>query len=241
MSSVRVFEANFNHFKNSLSSTIAKLDSKAVVRMPTKWIIDEQLSDDSNKLIRPSEPFSLTSISQKGNAGSKRICAYLDGYIRISGKDERKIKIDRYCTEVLYCYPVSSVDYKNLKVSSGFHFDFDVDVQPAHPIFHMQHDNTVLNEKVIERVTSLTPQLGENRLFRVPTSQMDILSALVMIVADHFVDKSSKKECDTFHKMLDLIEKYMVIADFSLCKQNLRKTMNSDNTLYSINWYSCPQ
>ncbi|WP_127025297.1 hypothetical protein [Rheinheimera mangrovi] len=241
MSYVRTFETNFSHFKNAVSSAIIKLDSKAIVTMPTRWIVDEAVSNNNSKLIRPSEPFTLTAISQKGNAGSKRICAYIDGYLRISGKtSDRRVRIDKYCTEVLYCYPCSSIDYKNLKVSSGFHFDFDVDVQPAHPIFHMQHDNTILREKVEKKVTSLQPQLGENRLFRVPTSQMDILSALVMLIADHFVDKSSRQEYETFVSLLDSIDKYMVLADFSLCKQPFRGPLSTYGNLNSISWYCHP-
>lgn len=238
---LRTFNQNFQFFKVSLEGVIRKLDAAAIVQLPTTWVLDETKSINDCVVVKPSEPICLTGISQKGNAKSKKISVFLDGYITLRSRNERKVRMSSYGTKLLYCVPHQSVDLSRLKVSGGFHFDFDIDTQPAHPVFHMQHDNSVLCDKIddLKHVQSLEPLEGETRFFRIPTAQMDVLSTLIMIIADHFVDKAQDIQCKEFSKLIHEIEKFLVDADFQPSSElkPYNGYLEQFPHLNSISWY----
>ncbi|HGZ7315139.1 TPA: hypothetical protein ACOL2D_004575 [Vibrio parahaemolyticus] len=239
---LRTFNRNFQFFKTSLEGVIRKLDAAANVQLPATWVQDPtRTTNDSCVVIKPSEPICLTGISQKGNSRSKKISVFLDGHITLRSKDKRKVRMSNYGTKLLYCIPRKSVDLSSLKVSGGFHFDFDINTQPAHPVFHMQHDNSVLVDKIdeLKHVHTLEPLDGENRFFRIPTAQMDILSTLIMIIADHFVDKDQAIQCEEFSKLIHEVEQFLVDADFqpSSHLKPFNGYLEQFPHLNSISWY----
>lgn len=241
MSLYKSFEQNFNNFKIKLNNTVKKLDGRAKVTLPTTWVSVENYDKNLGSLmLKPSEPIIMKGVSQKGNKVSKRLCLYMSGYIIINGKQaDGKIKISKYNTQLLYCDPEQRDDYRRLKVSGGFHFDFECNPQPVHPIFHMQLDNTVLREEVSAdtAVQHVTPLVGENRCFRVPTSQMDIFSTLVMVVADHFVDKGNAEECDSFMNFVKDIQAHSLCIDMGECTRTFGGHLSTMTNMNSSSWY----
>lgn len=232
MSAAILFKRNYSLFRSILKKYTDKLDGTCEVKLPESWKIEKCQAS-------PTAPLSMTGVSQKGKPRSKKLNVYIHGYVNISGKIEDRVLISGYGTKLLYCKPKSASDMKNVDVSGGFHFDFSDTTEPAHPIFHMQQDNTILQEEVTIscRVQIDSKPQDENRTFRIPTSQMDIFSALIMIIADNFVDKSSEEQCQYFIDMIRELEKYMLIADLRENISAYGGYLTQVANLTPISWY----
>lgn len=232
------FQKLSNEFKAFYQQTTKRLDGQVEIDYP-EFLLKKETSGDVT--VGLSRPFSFRNVSQKGTRRSKRICIYISGKFVITGRSQDgRLQISRYSTQLLYCSPKESYKYNELKVSSGLHFDFEHEVQPVHPIFHMQLDNSALADEIQyyhKYIETVEPMQGENRFFRVPTSQMDIFSTLVMILADHFIDKQDPNQCNDFLSFVGQIQKYSLDIDLQRCNRTFGGHLTTAANLNSSSWY----
>lgn len=162
-----------------------------------------------------------------GSNKAKKICIFINGRIEVetSNKD---ITLRTYNTEISYLtIEDRSAPYTSLKPLTGFHFDYE-GLKENHPVFHGQHKTDTFERFLKDNSNfacvedyEVPPYHGS---IRIPTSQMDPVSALVMIVADHIVDPKAK---DCFVNFLDAMKKLIIPMSASICKAEISKGNSS--------------
>ena len=129
----------------------------------------------------------------------KRICIGIAGDFRCRFRPESTefVELLSYCTEVGYFKHTDQKSPRKVKCLDGYHFDFEPTLQRAHPVFHGQRHGGVLISEISKKgyeVDSTTRPPATLHHVHLPTPQVDLVSALIMIVADHVVD--SNDECE---------------------------------------------
>jgi|SRR5471030_381034 len=139
------------------------------------------------------------------------ITARLAGIVK-SGQ----LHLTQYGTEIGYFRQTNASEpLCDLLPITGYHYDFDCDGKKFnHPVFHAQPKITA-GDRYIGLKPNIThrnyPQQDEIRTIRIPTPQMDIFSAIVMILADHVAlpEDPNRK----FGNFLESFEKHMIKFD----------------------------
>jgi hypothetical protein len=180
--------------------------------------IYEQTDESNCSLMASFQGLPKRPGSSKASTENVFITAKLSGSV-ISGKPY----LTNYGTEIGYFRQTkASEPLSDLLPITGFHYDFDCNgTKFNHPVFHAQPKMTA-GDRYIELRPAIThreyPQVNEIRTIRIPTPQMDIFSAIVMILADHVIEPADPGRY--FGDFLEDFEKNMV--RFSLDKiQNL--------------------
>jgi hypothetical protein len=113
------------------------------------------------------------------------ITARLSGLVKAG-----QLHLTQYGTEIGYFRQTNASEpLLDLLPITGYHYDFDCDGKKFnHPVFHAQPKLTA-GDRYIGLKTNIThqkyPDQSEIRTIRIPTPQMDIFSAIVMVLADH--------------------------------------------------------
>ena len=155
--------------------------------------------------------------------------------------DNGQLCITKYNTQMLYGDLKSITNPNEMKYSNGFHFDYDIDVQPAHPIFHVQQEPGAADQwtgydhqlRVIAPEHSPTP----NKSIRIPTAQMDIFSAMLMVLADHCIDTSKPQQVDSFCGLLSNTKDYIPKVKLDSHQNLFENHLAGMDHLKSNAWY----
>ncbi len=136
-----------------------------------------------------NNPVALKNWPYKASSSKKKCHILIDGNFTCRiGKDEN-IELLSYCTRIGYFTLKSIEEPRFVAAIDGYHFDMEPDTQRAHPVFHAQRHEKVLINKLNEVGLELYEDPPESTLHHVhlPTPQIDLVSALIMVIADHIV------------------------------------------------------
>lgn len=248
MSLSHLLNKNHNLFISAVKQAANKLDNGARIEIP-HWQITDQ--EDGSFRCDMSQLATFRQIPEKGNKSnrSNKINVFVKGHMQAS-KVGKTILFKKYKTSVLYCRPAKPSDLKTLKNPLGYHYDYDKQVSPAHPIFHAQQDNSLLIQDVSSELDIQFYQnadVGEGtngnesdfRTIRIPTCQLDFYSTILMVIADHLVDHSEGSDVDIFHKLIDNCTSYWLAPEQGDEDGEYSKHLFScsENQFNSSNWY----
>jgi len=154
---------------------------------------------------------------------------------------ERTAQLKSYATEVSYCRMQNlSNQYGEQKAIAGYHFDFEsTSSKINHPIFHVQQSIRA-GERFFEFNTNFSlPEFPfdhpEIRTLRIPTPQMDIFSAIVMILADHIVPPDGSSE--PFLEFLSVVDQTLLPISFDDSPINVPNKFLSAHPIHIHDWY----
>jgi len=138
-----------------------------------------------------SSPVVLWNWPYRGssNNSGKKFHIVVNGRFTCRAGTEGEIELLSYGTQIGYFEPKSSSEPRTVIPIDGYHFDMELTAQRAHPVFHVQRDETVLTDKLgsVDLMFDGDPSERGLRHFHFPTPQIDLVSALIMIIADHIV------------------------------------------------------
>lgn len=149
-----------------------------------------------------------------------------------------------YNTDIRYCEinkEKGSTQF-DLDIITGFHFDFDKEASTNHPIFHVQQNDRCCKQLFVDKKFADLNNykfLNEdklnkhNKFIRIPTPQMDIFSAILMIFADYIIHPKSNKHRDNFRNFIDKMEEQKISFDYS----NFEHISPKFNKLLLHYWY----
>lgn len=155
--------------------------------------------------------------SRKNNSENVFITAKLSGNLK-----DRRLHLTHYGTEIGYFRQTNASNPLNdLEPITGYHYDFDCDGNKFnHPIFHAQPKITA-GDRYLGIKKNIThrayPDHKEIRTIRIPTPQMDIFSAIVMILADHVAEPSDPQR--RFGDFLESFARDMIRFDIEGIRQ----------------------
>ena len=150
---------------------------------------------------------------------------------------EGEIELLSYGTQIGYFMPKKCSEPRIVIPIDGYHFDMEQITQRAHPVFHVQRNEKVLCEKLgsVDLTLDGDPPDRALRHIRFPTPQIDLVSALIMVIADHIV-------CDeeTENGFFDLVQK---ARDLMPLKANLQRQARlkrciSQQEMLLDHWYA---
>lgn len=135
-------------------------------------------------------------------------------------------KMVAYNTEIRYCElnNVKGSTQFDLKIITGFHFDFDKEASTNHPIFHAQQNDRCCKRLFDEKKCPDFNKFNfinedkldkHNKFIRIPTPQMDIFSCILMIFADYIIHPTSIEHRKYFRDFIDNMEKQKISFDYS--------------------------
>lgn len=159
------------------------------------------------------------------HGGKQNLCVLVNGKIKFRSEGKQLI-LCHYMTEVSY---LLIKNFNNPRFSlvpiSGFHFDFE-GAKNNHPVFHVQHKKRTYERFLSESTEfGISAEVGEELLrepshgsIRIPTTQMDPFSVVVMIIADHIISQSEYAE---FKEFTAEMEKHIPLMSFTGCSAPL--------------------
>ncbi len=190
--------------------------------------------------VKLCEPIALKNWPYRSSS-RKKCHILIDGYFTVQG-DGGSVELLAYGTRIGYFQPDKLAYPKRVRSIDGYHFDMERQASIAHPVFHAQRNEGILNEKLnevdLELITDENPQdKPSHRSVRLPTPQIDIVSALFMVIADHIVtDRETERQ---FVKLMaDVREKMPLKANLNN-QARLKKCIHNEEMLLDY-WYSQP-
>ncbi|QKY07504.1 hypothetical protein [Janthinobacterium lividum] len=154
-----------------------------------------------------------------------------------------QLHLTHYGTEIGYFRQTNaSAPLCDLLPITGYHYDFDCDGKKFnHPVFHAQPKITA-GDRYIGRNQNIThrnyPEHDEIRTIRIPTPQMDIFSAIVMVLADHVALPADPNR--KFGNFLEAFEKTMIKFDLNGVEKFVSTPFFQANPHLVQCWYPKP-
>lgn len=151
-------------------------------------------------------------------------------------------QLKSYATEVSYCRMENlSNQYGEQKAMAGYHFDFESTSKINHPIFHAQQ-SIKAGSRFFEfnnnfELPKFPDDHREIRTLRIPTPQMDIFSAIVMILADHIVSPDESKAREPFMKFLSEVKQNLLPISFDAIQLDVPKKFLTAHPIHIHDWY----
>jgi hypothetical protein len=168
--------------------------------------VDMDLDSKKNlvDIISPPGSFhKFTGMSYPSNSDVNQlhICARFEQKVGVrepNEGDEEKFVIEESTARITYLKITGERDQESGKIPAeirhGFHFDFEWEPQPDHPVFHVQHNPRAIDIEILEQAYDIPDQ---GRLYdeypdlpRIPTPPMDIAGATYFILRQHSEDVS---------------------------------------------------
>ncbi|WP_336984047.1 hypothetical protein [Acinetobacter soli] len=245
-----IFYKNLNLFNSEISQIVRKLS-------PGSKFLDIEFRQAKDKENQPVLDLvcAFVSLPNGGMRNLKRVpqlthSVFMTGRIKLHPTDKNSIIY--YGTEINYCKTINPSDPDKFECITGFHYDALVlnDGNPSkdnnHPILHAQQNNKCGMRFFSEPEFSefkgsyecIFPheQLkDEIRSIRIPTPQMDMLSAIIMVIADYLVHSSDEEHKKLFTEFLTRIYKKLIPLSFSSTTK-INSDFASQQKLMSI-WY----
>ncbi len=109
----------------------------------------------------------------------------------------------KYSTYVVLTQKKLSDDKE--KIIHSFHFDGNINEnQSDHPIFHMQFDNSIMEKIEPEKFQDdfFEVETGENKRFRIPTPQLDIVTFIYLYLKAIDTESMKKVKFDYLDRAL---------------------------------------
>jgi len=143
-----------------------------------------------------SKPIALMNWPFKASSSKKKCHILVDGHFTCRAGADDRIELLSYCTRIGYFDLESHSNPQSVTPIDGYHFDMETDIQRAHPVFHAQRHEKVLVDKLTEVNLELYNDPPASTLHHVhlPTPQIDLLSALILLIADHMVCDAETEE-----------------------------------------------
>ena len=148
-----------------------------------------------------------------------------------------------YGTEIGYFRQTNAATPVNeMEPIAGYHYDFDCGGgKYNHPVFHAQ-PKMKAGERFLEMNPHFShkgyPENKEIRTLRIPTPQMDVFSAIVMVLADHVADPEDPKRI--FGDFLDTFASKMIQFDLENIRNLVTEPFFNANPHRIQSWYPKP-
>ncbi|OYU13774.1 MAG: hypothetical protein CFE38_02025 [Comamonadaceae bacterium PBBC1] len=210
----------------------------------------------------PKDPICLFNAPYKAStnrtaAASNKLIIFINGNFEIlpgSKKDEAHTVRSTTCNITFY---ISTINEKKLELSffDALHFDHEIDgkVNAFHPVFHAQRGatNSLTDELIREMVSKNLSYTAENikidneniknigmPYLRLPTPQLDLLSALTLVMADFFCNGGSndKRIKTSFQTILSHLRKIEAIMGIGLTSNALKNRIDVQ-PISTAHWY----
>lgn len=153
----------------------------------------------------------------------------------------KAVQLKSYATEVSYCRMQNlSNQYGEQKAMAGYHFDFESTASKInHPIFHVQQ-SIKAGSRFFEfnnnfDLPEFPNEHPEIRTLRIPTPQMDIFSAIVMILADHIVPPDESGE--PFANFLSAVHQNLLPINFDNSPIDVPNKFLAAHPMHIHDWY----
>lgn len=182
-------------------------------------------------------PILLRNWPYRSCSNKKKFHIAIDGTFTCQRHQQHKIELLSYYTWIAYFQPRSMTNNKNVIPIDGYHFDMAASIQRTHPVFHVQRNEKVLIDKLDSLDLNLEEQPPNSTLHHVhlPTPQVDIYSALIMIIADHIVcDQQSEKE---FFILTEKARKHIPLKANLDSQAHLNQCIENEDLLLH-HWYA---
>ncbi len=134
-------------------------------------------------------------------------------------------------------------DPKKHSIIEGIHYDYSKNTQLIHPIFHLQNDISVLSDEIISEGFSIISPVNiesfkgkQIKHQRIPTTQMDFYSVIIMILADNFINDDN---LDDFKRLVGLMIESKSLS-ISINCTDLENKLHSNSCLNSLNYQKAP-
>lgn len=187
----------------------------------------------------------------KGNTKSRRLHSERKDHIFINGiltQHEKNDFIKSYGTQISYCASLNPKNPDELTSIMGYHYDVSLDEKSCnHPVFHAQQnsklfraifdeDNRGPYEQYIRKThcKSIEDPI-EIRTIRIPTPQMDAISAIFMVIADYIVRTQDDKHNEKFTELLKKANNIIIPVNFEPLTCFDQELI--DTNLCITNWY----
>ncbi|HHJ12840.1 MAG TPA: hypothetical protein ENJ79_00455 [Gammaproteobacteria bacterium] len=188
---IRKVQAGWNRIQTSIRQYLREHGDGCQIR---NWPEFEFNHDGDLLHAEMSHPVVLWNWPYRGssNNSGKKFHIVVNGRFTCRAGTEGEIELLSYGTQIGYFEPKSSSEPRTVIPIDGYHFDMEITTQRAHPVFHAQRDETVLFDELgrVDLTLGGNPPQATLRHVHLPTPQIDLLSALIMLIADHMV-------CDT--------------------------------------------
>lgn len=195
--------------------------------------------------------------SNRTTAALNKLIIFINGSFDIilgSKIDEAHSVRSTTCNITFY---VSTIIDEKLQLSffDALHFDHEItgDVKAFHPVFHAQRGTTnSLNNELIKKMISKNLHYTLENIeiddankgnigmpyLRLPTPQLDVLSALTLVMADFFCNggSSDKKIKDNFQSILTHLIKIEEIMGNCLTSSALKRRIDVQ-PISTAHWY----
>ncbi|MBJ9947807.1 hypothetical protein I5729_01580 [Acinetobacter bereziniae] len=245
-----IFFKNLNLFNCEISNIVRKLS-------PGSKFLDIKYRPTTDGENQPVLDLvcALVSLPNGGMRNLKRVpqlthSVFMTGRIKLHPTDKNSIIY--YGTEINYCKTINPNEPNKFECITGFHYDALVldDQNPSkdnnHPILHAQQNNQCGTRLFCEPEYSEfkgsyecnfphEKLKDEIRSLRIPTPQMDMLSAIIMIIADYLVHSSDEEHKKIFTEFLNKIYNKLIPLSFSSTKK-INSDFANQQKLMSI-WY----
>jgi hypothetical protein len=151
----------------------------------------------------------------------------------------KSVRLRSYSTEISYCRMQNpSNQTGELQPMAGYHYDFETTSKINHPIFHAQQKLSAGSRFFAFNDDFTCPVYPDNvqeiRTLRIPTPQMEIFSAIVMILADHIITNSEAAR-EPFATFLDSI--HLLPVDFDNGPADVPQKFLDSHPIQIHNWY----
>ncbi|MBC3920506.1 hypothetical protein H8L32_23785 [Undibacterium sp. CY18W] len=232
----RAFTSSLERLLNEFNSSTKGLLKKVCPEVDFSGIsIYEAKENDEYHLMA-----SFVGMRQMPKSAKKTENIFVVGKL-LGGMAEKKPVLLKYNTEISFCRMKDMNNpTKNLTPMCGFHFDFhDNEKQFNHPIFHAQPKlkagERFFSWKKEFALPEYPEQYNEIRTLRIPTAQMDIFSAVLMVIADHAIDPSDPDQ--HFQNFLKLVNRSLIPMDLKSAPPTFAEKMMAGNPFHALDWY----
>jgi|GEM_PF-3514737 len=146
----------------------------------------------------------------------------------------------KYITRVSYSKSKYQTSPNKQDLVAGMHYDYTEKTEIWHPVFHVQNDISVLREEQVELFdieidndTEIS-SIKNNQLkdIRVPTTQMDIYSTIIMVLADNYFYRDSNVEKEDKEKFIDLLNFTITENVLKIDCSRFSSNLNSHSSLH---------
>lgn len=243
-----LFQQNINFFNAEVNQLIRKLNSG------TKF---HDISYHETTDVNGNHIFKLyCGLFHLPNGGMKDLSKvpplnhsiFMTGYIQPDFSSKNYIM--SYATEISYCRIIEPKNPTKFKCITGFHYDViipqkDTSKDNNHPILHAQQ-NSQCGKRLFENPDYSQYKKNyecefpsnsseEIRTIRIPTPQMDMLSAIIMVIADYLVHSSDGEHKKYFTDFLKRVYQRLMPLSFN-SPEKIDSNFIAQNKILST-WY----
>ncbi|HEL4105873.1 TPA: hypothetical protein UM350_000481 [Stenotrophomonas maltophilia] len=200
------------------------------------------VEDSSRQPTTGTIPFKIKPIvfdvPERAKYRNERIFIVAKGRISVCAADTKTIRTKDFSTEVAYFRRQDDADKNVMKLDHvfGAHFDY-APSHKGHPIFHAQMNDLDALKSAVAEAHRVPTDDGSNymscilRNVRLPTAQMDILSLMLQLAADHLIYEKSQP--DQMKALKDLAAQIRMLKSAA----DLVQPLTAEQCTRAVHWY----